>query len=387
MPTRAVVYEGPYDLSVEEIDDPELEGPNDAILDITTTAICGSDLHMYEGRTTMEEGRSFGHEIMGTIEEVGDGVETLEPGDRVVLPFNVSCGHCKNCESGNTSACLNVESETPGGAYGYAQMGPYQGGQAEKIRVPYADFNALQLPDGDDHEDDFVMLADVFPTGWHGVELSGFQPGESVAVFGGGPVGQMAAYSAKLRGASEIYLVDRVESRLEMAAEHSGATPINFEESDPVEQIQDAHGGGVDRGVDAVGYQAVDPDREGDSAYDKERENPSLVIDQLIDAVRPTGGIGVVGVYTTADPNPPRHVDEPGELDIEFAQSFEKGQSCGTGQCDVKRYNRRLRDLIVEGRAEPSFIVSHTVDLEDAPGMYERFDRRDEDVTKVLLKP
>ncbi|QLG62870.1 glutathione-independent formaldehyde dehydrogenase [Halorarum salinum] len=387
MGTDAVVYHDPYDVSVEEVEDPELEGPNDALVEVTTTAICGSDLHMYEGRAGADPGMVFGHEFMGTVREVGEGVETLSPGDRVVLPFNVSCGHCRNCEAGYTGFCTNVESDSPGAAYGYVNMGPYRGGQAESVRVPYADFNALELPEGDEHEDDFILLADVFPTGWHGTELADLQPGESIAVYGAGPVGTMAAYSAKLRGASEIYVVDRVESRLEMVEEHCDAVPINFEEDDPAERIKERHGGGVDRGVDAVGYQAIEGDREGDSPYDAARENPSIVLNHLVDTVRATGKIGVVGVYVSADPNAPEQVEQQGKLDLAFGKLFEKGLRFGTGQCDVKRYNRRLRDMIVDGVAEPSFLVSHRVSLEDAPEMYERFDEREEGVTKVLLTP
>ncbi|ELZ03549.1 glutathione-independent formaldehyde dehydrogenase [Natrialba aegyptia] len=385
MSIRGVVYHDSHDVSVDEIDEPTLEHPNDAILDVTTTAICGSDLHMYEGRAGADEGMVFGHEIMGEIAEVGEGVDTLEPGDRVVLPFNIACGFCENCEEGNYNYCETV-AETPGGAYGYVKMGPYQGGQAEKVRVPYADFNALSLPE-EGHEEDFIMLADVFPTGWHGTELADLQPGESVAVFGAGPVGLMAAYSAKLKGASEIYVVDRVESRLELAEDHCDATTINFEETDAAEAIVDAHGGPVDKGVDAVGYQAIDSERDGDHPYDHERENPSLVINQLIQAVEATGKIGIVGLYISEEPDPPEQVDEQGLLNIDLGIAFEKGLQFGTGQCPVKRYNRRLRDMIVSGRAEPGFLVSHEVELEDAPEMYERFDEREEGVTKVLLHP
>ncbi|MFC6724627.1 glutathione-independent formaldehyde dehydrogenase [Halobium palmae] len=387
MPIDATVYRGPHEMQVEEIDDPELQGPNDAILEITTAAICGSDLHMYEGRTTIDEGRVFGHEIMGVIDEVGEGVESFEQGDRVVLPFNVACGFCRNCVDDYTAYCENADSETPGGVYGYAQMGPYQGGQAEKVRVPHVDFNALELPEGEEHEDDYIMLADVFPTGWHACELADLRAGESVVVYGGGPVGLMAAYSAKLKGAGAIYLVDRVESRLELAEEHCDAHTVNFEEEDPTEVIPEIHGGKVDKGVDAVGYQAIDGGRHADDAYDKSRENPSQVVNDLIGTVRPTGKVGVVGVYFSSDPNPPEHVEEPGELDVRFGSLFESALNVGTGQCDVKRYDRRLRNMIEEGRAEPSFLVSHRVGLDEAPEMYERFDEREEGVTKVLLKP
>ncbi|WP_433634708.1 glutathione-independent formaldehyde dehydrogenase [Halomicrococcus sp. NG-SE-24] len=384
---NAVVYQGEHDVTVEEVDEPEIEHPNDVVVDITTTAICGSDLHMYEGRTGAEPGIVFGHENMGIVEQVGEGVSTLSEGDRVVMPFNVACGFCENCEEGYTGFCTNVNPGFAGGAYGYVAMGPYQGGQAEKLRVPYADFNALKLPPGDEHEDAFALLADIFPTGWHGTELANLQAGDSVAIFGAGPVGLMAAYSAKIKGASEIYVVDRVPSRLDLAEEHCDATPINFEDADPVEQIKDAHGGGVDKGVDAVGYQAIDDDKEADDAYDPARENPAIVLNQLIQTVRPTGQIGVVGLYVPEDPGAPDEMAAQGRLGIDFGKLFEKGQKIGTGQCNVKDYNRELRDLIIQGRADPSWVVSHRTDLNDAPEMYERFDQREEGVTKVLLEP
>jgi threonine dehydrogenase-like Zn-dependent dehydrogenase len=386
---KGVVYQGPHEVAVQDdVDEAELQHPNDVVVDITTTAICGSDLHMYEGRTDAEPGIVFGHENMGIVSEVGEGISSLEEGDRVVMPFNVACGFCRNCESGKTAFCTNVNPGFAGGAYGYVAMGPYQGGQAEKLRVPYADFNALKLPEGDEHEDAFSLLADIFPTGWHGTRLANLQPGESIAIYGAGPVGTMAAYSAKLQGASEIYIVDRVPSRLELAEEYCDAHPINFEEADPVEQIKDQHGGeGVDKGVDAVGYQAIDSDKEGDSDYDPARENPAIVLNNLIQTVRPTGQLGIVGLYVPSDPGAPDEMAAEGRLGIDFGKLFEKGQKLGTGQCDVKQYNRRLRDMIIEGRADPSFYVSHREPLGNAPEMYERFDNREEGVTKVLLEP
>ncbi|RRJ31530.1 glutathione-independent formaldehyde dehydrogenase [Halocatena pleomorpha] len=389
---KAVVFQGDNDVAVEEVDEPEIKNPNEVVVDITTTAICGSDLHMYEGRTDAEPGLVFGHENMGIVEEVGEGVTTLSEGDRIVLPFNVACGFCRNCEAGYTGFCINVNetgSVPAGGAYGYVGMGPYQGGQAEKLRVPYADFNALQLPEGDEHENSFALLADIFPTGWHGTRLANLQPGESIVIFGAGPVGLMAAYSAKLQGASEIYSVDRVPSRLDLAEEHCDSTPINFEEGDPTEQIKDEHGGEVDKGVDAVGYQAIDPETEAEDKdeYSPARENPAVVLNQLIDTVRPTGQLGIVGLYVPSDPGAPDETSAAGRLGIDFGRLFEKGHRFGTGQCDVKRYNRRLRDMIIEGRADPSFLVSHRVGLDDAPEMYEAFDSREEGVTKVLLEP
>ncbi|WP_435102322.1 glutathione-independent formaldehyde dehydrogenase [Halarchaeum sp. P4] len=391
---KGVVYKGPHEVAVEDVEDAEIQHPNDIVIDVTSTCICGSDLHMYEGRTAAEEGIVFGHEAMGVVDEVGEGVDSLDVGDRVSIPFNVACGHCKNCEEGKTGFCLNVNPSggvPAGGAYGYVGMGPFQGGQAERMRVPYADFNALKLPD-EGHEDDFAMLADIFPTGWHGTELADLQPGESVAVFGAGPVGLMAAYSAKIKGASEIYVVDRVSSRLELAEEYCDATPINFEEGNPVEQIIDANGGEVNKGVDAVGYQSVEPDeaRDDDEPYDPTKENPGVLINQLIRVVEPKGKLGIIGLYVPEDPGAPETISEmeaAGRLGIDFGKLFEKGQALATGQCDVKAYNRYLRDLIVAGRAEPSFVVSHREALENAPEMYQKFDEREEGVTKVILEP
>ncbi len=375
---KAVVYKKPYEVAVEDVEKPKIESPNDVIVKITTTAICGSDLHMYEGRTAAKPGIVFGHENMGIVEEIGSGVSKLKVGDRVVLPFNIGCGHCRNCEEGYTAFCTNVNPGFAGGAYGYVAMGPYKGGQAQYLRVPYADFNALLLPPGKEHESDFILLADVFPTGWHGVTLSGFQPGEKIAIFGAGPVGSMAAYSAILRGASEVYVVDRVKERLDKV-KSIGAIPINFDEVDPVKTILDKTGGeGVDRGVDAVGYQAVS----------KGKEVPNTVLDSLVKIVRAaTGGIGVPGLYVPSDPGSPDERAKSGYLSFPFGKFFEKGLKIGTGQCNVKKYNRYLRDLIIAGRAKPGFIISNEIPIEKAPEAYEKFDKRIEGYTKVLIHP
>jgi glutathione-independent formaldehyde dehydrogenase len=188
---KAVVYHGPYDVSVDDVDDPRIESPTDAIVRITSAAICGSDLHMYEGRTAAEPGIVFGHEPMGVVDEVGSAVQSIRKGDRVVMPFNISCGFCFNCVRGFWSACLTTNPDTAGGAYGYVGMGPYRGGQAEGLRVPFADVNCLKLPGrpGDDLEDDFVLLADVLPTGFHAATLAMVQPGSTVAIMGAGPSG------------------------------------------------------------------------------------------------------------------------------------------------------------------------------------------------------
>ncbi|MET0136662.1 MAG: glutathione-independent formaldehyde dehydrogenase [Kibdelosporangium sp.] len=376
---RAVVYKGPFQVAVEEVPDPQLRHPADVIVRITSSAICGSDLHMYEGRTAAEPGIVFGHENMGIVEQVGAAVTSIQLGDRVVMPFNVACGFCKNCVKGFTGFCTTVNPGFAGGAYGYVSMGPYPGGQAELLRVPYADFNCLRLPPGSDHELDFVLLADIFPTGYHGCALAAVAPGESVVVYGAGPVGLMAAYSALLRGAKKVFVVDKVPERLGKARE-IGAIPVDFTQSDATAQILDlTEGEGADKGVDAVGYQA--------HAGAGKREEPAVVLNSLIDTVRPTGKLGVPGLYVPADPGAPDENARRGMLLVSIGRMFEKGLGMGTGQCDVKRYNMELRDLITEGRAKPSFVVSHELPLSEAPTAYEKFDKRVEGYTKVVLHP
>lgn len=376
---KAVVYEKPFSVTIRDVDDPQIQHPNDVLVRVTSTAICGSDLHMYEGRTAAEAGIVFGHENLGIVEETGPGVTSLSEGDRVVMPFNVACGFCKNCLAGKTGFCLTVNPGFAGGAYGYVAMGPYKGGQAELLRVPFADFNCLKLPPGNEFETDFVLLADIFPTGYHGCELARVSPGESVAVFGAGPVGLMAAYSALLRGAAKVFSVDRVPERL-AKAEQIGAIPIDFTKGDPAEQIKEqTRGEGTDKGVDAVGYQA--------QAHDASHEEPAVVLNSLVETVRPTGMLGVPGLYVPSDPGGPDEHAKHGQLLVSIGRMFEKGQQMGTGQCNVKQYNRQLRDLIIAGRAKPSFVVSHELPLEDAPGAYEKFDQRIEGYTKVVLHP
>ncbi|KAK4694925.1 glutathione-independent formaldehyde dehydrogenase, partial [Lecanoromycetidae sp. Uapishka_2] len=315
---KAVHYEKPFEVSVKEVPLPKIEHPDDAIIKVTTAAICGSDLHMYQGRTAAEAGLIFGHENMGIVDQVGSGVTLLKKGDRVVMPFNVADGRCLNCEEGNTAFCTGVNPGFAGGAYGYVAMGPYAGGQAQYVRVPFADFNALTLPPGKEHEASFALLADIFPTGWHGVTLSKFSPGESIAVFGAGPVGLMAAYSAFLRGASRVYVVDKVPERLTAAKKIPGATPIDFSAGNAVEMIIKDNGGKmVDRSVDAVGYQAV-------GSGEGEGEVPNIVMEQCIQVTRPTGGIGVPGLYVPSDPGAPDEKSAKGMMMMSFGKLFEK---------------------------------------------------------------
>jgi glutathione-independent formaldehyde dehydrogenase len=376
---RALVYEGARQVAVKDVPDARIEQPTDVLVRVTSTNICGSDLHMYEGRTNVEEGKVLGHENLGQVIEVGSAVDRVKVGDWVCLPFNIACGFCKNCERGFTAFCLTVNPGFPGGAYGYANMGPYRGGQAELLRVPFGDFNCLRLPpDAEQKQADYVMLSDIWPTGYHATELADVASGDSVAVWGAGPVGLMAAYSALLRGASKVMVVDHQADRLKMA-ESIGAVPVDQSKGDPVEQILDLTGGeGADKGCECVGWQAHDP---------QGNEDPTMTLNQLIGAVRATGAIGVVGVFLPEDPGSPDELARNGKFALDFGTFFQKGLRMGSGQANVKAYNRQLRDLIAAGRAEPSFVVSHEVDLDDAVDAYRRFDAREDGWTKVILHP
>ena len=242
---KAVVYDGPRQVSVKDVPDARIERPTDVLVRITSANICGSDLHMYEGRTDFEPGRWFGHENLGQVVEVGDGVDKVQVGEYVVLPFNIACGHCKNCERQLTNYCLTAQPEPSmaGAAYGFADMGPYGGGQAELLRVPWGDFNCLRLgEDAEQRQTDYVMLADIFPTGYHATEMAGVQPGDQTVIYGAGPVGLMAALSATIRGASKVMVVDRQPDRLRLA-ESIGAIAIDDSKVDPVQAVLDADHG------------------------------------------------------------------------------------------------------------------------------------------------
>jgi threonine dehydrogenase-like Zn-dependent dehydrogenase len=376
---RALVYHGPKKVSVDEVPDARIERPTDALIRVTTTNICGSDLHMYEGRTDVEEGKVLGHENMGEVTEVGSGVARVKVGDMVCLPFNIGCGFCKNCEAGLTGFCLTANPGNAGAAYGYADMGPYNGGQAELLRVPWADWNALVLPDdAREKQADYVMLSDILPTGYHGTELAQVGTGDSVVIWGAGPVGLMAALSAQLRGADQVLVVDRQPDRLRLA-EKIGATPVDDSAGDAVQQVLDAtRGEGADKGVEAVGYQAHDHHGQ---------ESPGLTINSLVQAVRPTGRIGVVGVFVPEDPSAQDDLAKEGKFAFDFGTFFFKGQAMGTGQANVKQYNRGLRNLIHRGKVQPSVIVSQELSLDQAAEGYQRFDDREDGWTKVLLHP
>ncbi|HWD18803.1 MAG TPA: glutathione-independent formaldehyde dehydrogenase [Verrucomicrobiae bacterium] len=376
---KALVYRGPRDVRIEEVPDPKIEEPTDVLVKITATNICGSDLHMYEGRTDVEKGKVLGHENLGEVVEVGAAVSQIKVGDKVCLPFNISCGSCKNCERGLTGFCLTMNPGVAGAAYGYAGMGPYNGGQAEYLRVPHGDFNCLKLPeDAAEKENDYVMLSDIFPTGWHAVELSGMKPGESIVIYGCGPVGLMAAHSAMIRGASQVIIVDRHPDRLRLA-EQIGAIPVDDSKGSHVEEIlEHTDGEGADRGCECVGYQCHDP---------AGHEVPNMTMNDLVKSVRPSGGIGVVGVFVPEDPKGADKLAKEGKIAFDLGNFFTKGLHMGSGQANVKAYNRYLCNLIHADRAKPSWIVSHEIALDEAPSAYEHFDARDKGWTKVILHP
>ena len=376
---RALVYNGPRDVKVMDMPDAKIERATDVLVKVTSANICGSDLHMYEGRTGMPPGRILGHENLGEVIEVGSAVDRVKVGDRVCLPFNIGCGFCANCERGLSGFCLTCNPGMAGAAYGFAGMGPYSGGQAEYLRVPYGDFNCLVLPrDAEEKENDYVMLSDIFPTGYHATELAGVQPGETVVIYGAGPVGLMAACSATLKGASMVMVVDTHKDRLKLA-EKVGAIAIDDSEGGGVERVLELTGGnGADRGCECVGYQCCNMHRE---------EVPNLTMNNLVASVKATGRLGVVGVFVPEDPGASDPLAKTGQIAFDFGAFWQKGQAMGTGQANVKAYNRMLSRLIEKDKVKPSWIVSHELPLEKAPDAYANFDARKNGWTKVVLKP
>jgi glutathione-independent formaldehyde dehydrogenase len=393
---RGVILTGEREVAVESVPDAEIAAATDVLLRVTSSAICGTDLHFYDGRMGAEQGMVIGHEPLGVVEEVGAAVVSVKPGDRVVVPTHICCGFCASCVHGYSGACLTNNPGKAGAAYGYPGMGSYRGAQTELVRVPFADANCLRLPGepGDDHEDDFVLLADALPTGYHATTLARVRPGNAVAVYGAGAIGLLTAYCAlRLRGAAVVYVVDRVPERLEKAGE-LGAVPIDYTAGDPVEQISELQarrrdGGawrgeealdGVDCAIDAVGFQARAFD-------DPSREEPHRIVRDLAQLVKPTGRLAIVGVFPAHDPDSSDELARDGHLDVPWGQLFSKGVTIGMGRDHDERYNDVLRDLIAAGRIEPGEIVSHRLPLEQAPDAYRRFDERRDGYLKVVLEP
>jgi glutathione-independent formaldehyde dehydrogenase len=376
---KALVYNGPRDVEVQDVPDARVERPTDALVRITRTNICGSDLHMYEGRTDMKPGRILGHENVGEVIEVGPAVDRVKVGDLVSMPFNIGCGFCENCERGLSNYCLTCNPGLAGAAYGFADMGPYNGGQAQMLRVPYADYNCLILPPGaQEKQNDYVMLSDIFPTGYHATEMAQVQPGQAVVIYGAGPVGLMAALSAQVKGAALVMVVDTHKDRLALA-EKIGAVAIDDTEGGGLERVMELTGGlGADAGCECVGYQCCNMHQQ---------EVPNLTLNNLVHAVKFTGHIGVVGVFVPMDPNAKDKLQKRGQIAFDYGMFWFKGQKMGTGQCPVKKYNRFLSRLIEQDKVQPSWIVSHELPLEQAPEAYKNFDARADGWTKVTLAP
>ena len=393
---RALTLMGPRQVAVEAVADAEVEAATDALLRVTSSAICGTDLHFYDGRMGAEPGMVIGHEPLGVVEEIGSAVTSVRPGDRVVVPTHICCGFCPSCVHGYSGACLTTNPGKAGAAYGYPGMGGYRGAQAEFVRVPFADANCLRLPGepGDEYEHDFVLLADALPTGYHATVLAGVHPGDSVAIYGAGAIGLLTAYCAlRLRGAAVVYVVDRVPDRLDKAGE-LGAVPVDYTAGDPagqiIEQQRRRRGGAAWRGEDALGGVSCAIDAVGFQARifgDPAREDPRRVIHDLARLVNPTGRLGIIGVFPAEDPSGVDGLERDGRLDVPWGKLFAKGVTIGMGRDHDKRYNDFLRDLIAAGRIRPSEIVSHRLPLADAPDAFRRFDERRDGYLKIVIDP
>jgi S-(hydroxymethyl)glutathione dehydrogenase / alcohol dehydrogenase len=368
---KALVYHGAYTVRVDDKPKPTIQDPEDIILKVTTTGICGSDLHLYHGMVpAMQPGQTLGHEFMGIVAEAGPEVHEVKEGDRVVIPFNISCGKCWYCQNDLWSQCDRAG--PIGGAYGYGQeMGGYEGGQAEYVRVPFANTGPLKVPDTLTDEQ-VIFLTDILCTGYFGVDLADVQPGDDVAVFGAGPVGYFAVMSAFLRGAAQVFAVDHWPDRLQKVQE-LGAIPVNFNEENPVQTIMDETKGMGAVCVEAVGFEAMREKAPADKDQPNNPTNPIQVINWISEAARRYSAVGIVGVYGAAMSQFP------------LGTFFNREIQLHMGQCPVKKYNRRLLHLIETGRIDPTRIISHVMKLDEGPAAYEIFNRKD--ATKILLKP
>ena len=389
---KALRWHGKKDIRCDnDVPDPIIEDPRDAIVKVTSCAICGSDLHLYDGfMPGMKHGDIMGHEFMGEVVEVGSDVRKRRVGERVVVPFTITCGECEQCRRGNFSVCersnRNKEladklfGHSAAGLYGYTHLtGGYAGGQAEYVRVPYADSAPVSIPDGLTDEQ-VLFLGDIFPTGWQAAVQCDIEPTDTVAVWGAGPVGQFAMRSAVLLGAKQVIAIDRVPERLDMA-QAGGAIPINFEEESVLESLLElTNGKGPEKCIDAVGMEAH-VTRSIDSIYDRAKQAVMLetdrphVLREMIYVCRPAGTLSIPGVYGGL-------VDK-----IPFGAFMNKGLTMRTGQTHVNRWTDDLLNRIKEGQIDPSFVVTHEVALEDGPEMYKTFRDKEDGCIKVVLKP
>jgi threonine dehydrogenase-like Zn-dependent dehydrogenase len=389
---RALRWHGKKDIRCDNhVPDPVIEHPRDAIVKVTSCAICGSDLHLFDGfMPGMKHGDIMGHEFMGEVVEVGSGNTRLNVGDRVVVPFTITCGECEQCLRGNWSVCERsnrnkaiadkVFGHTTAGLFGYTHLtGGYAGGQAEYVRVPFADCGPVRIPDGLTDEQ-VLFLGDIFPTGWQAAVQCDIEPTDTVAVWGAGPVGQFCARSALLLGAEQVVVIDRVPERLSMAAA-GGAVTINFEEESVLDRLGDlTQGKGPEKCIDAVGLEAH-VTRSIDSVYDRAKQAMMLesdrphVLREMIYVCRPAGVLSIPGVYGGL-------VDK-----IPFGALMNKGLTVRTGQTHVGRWTEDLLERIQEGQIDPSFVITHTAGLEDGPAMYTTFRDKHDSCIKVVLKP
>ena len=388
---KALCWYGKYDVRIETVPDPKILNPSDAIIKITTTAICGSDLHLYDGYIpTMQKGDILGHEFMGEVVDIGNNVTKLKKGDRVVVPFTIACGKCFFCMRQLWSSCDNSNPNahiaealygfTPSGLFGYSHMlGGYAGGQAEYVRVPFADVGALKIPEGLPDEK-VLFLSDIFPTGYMAAENCNIQRGDTVAIWGCGPVGQFAIKSCYLLGAERVIAIDDNPDRLRMASEEGKAETLNFADADVYEKLKAMTGGlGPDACIDAVGLEAHGSSI--DAIYDRAKAALMLATDrphalrQAIHACRKGGTVSVPGVYGA-------FLDK-----FPFGAAFAKGLTFKMGQTHVKKYMQPLLELIELEQIDPSFVITHRVSLEDAPAAYSTFKKQQDHCIKVVLKP
>lgn len=390
---KAVTWQGAKKIAVENVPDPKIINPHDAILKVTRTAICGSDLHLYDGYIpTMEAGDILGHEFMGIVEEVGPEVKNLKRGDRVVVPFTIACGNCGFCTKDMWSLCDNTNpnaqiAETMYGysgsaLFGYSHIyGGYAGGQAQYARVPFADVGPIKI-ENDLPDEKVLFLSDIYPTGYMGAENGHIQPGDNVAIWGAGPVGLFAAASAYMMGAGRVFVIDRFPERLKLAREYCGAITIDYSEDDVivVEALRDLTGGvGPDVCIDAVGMEAHSSTMVG--LYDKikqalmlETDRP-FVLRQAFQAIRKGGNLSIPGVYG-------------GVLDkVNFGAAFGKGINMAMGQTHMHKYLKPLLKTIEDGKIDPSFLISHRIGIEEAPAMYKIWRDKLDAVTKIVIDP
>lgn len=384
---KAAVFHKIGDISVDNVDDPKIEQPEDIIIKVTSTAICGSDLHIYDGFVPQLRDQVLGHEFMGIVEEVGPTVKRVKKGDRVVVPFTVACGHCFFCSQGFHPNCDqsnpehygpagNLLTQKGGGMFGYTDLyGGYEGGQAEYVRVPYGNAGPRIIPDGLD-DDQVLFLTDIFPTGWSAVKWGKVKAGDSVVIFGSGPVGLMAQKAAWLHGAKRVIAVDPLEYRLEKARRLNNVETINSNDDDLLEKIRSmTDGRGADVAIDAVGMEASRNFLEKAKAVLNAEKGTMKVIELCTEAVRRSGTISVVGVYASPYDNFPVH------------RIFDKGLIMQFGQAQTHVYIDQCFELVRSGKVVLDDIITHRLPLSQASNAYDMFKNKTDDCVKVVLKP